>query len=130
MIWLTWRQFRLAALPVFVTLGAVALALVLTGPDLYRDYADLLGRCARGCIGDAYDHFFFPRAGVYFGLILLVTAVPVIVGVFWGAPLISREFETGTQELVWQQSVPRRRWLAAKVGIVGLAAIATAALAV
>jgi hypothetical protein len=49
--------------------------------------------------------------------------VPVVVGVFWGAPLISREFETGTQDLVWQQSVSRRRWLAVKVGLVGMAAI-------
>lgn len=130
MIWLTWRQFRASALTVFGVLGAVAVALAFTAPRLNRDYADLVARCERGCIGDVYDHFFFPRMGVYFGLNLLVVAVPVVVGVFWGAPLISREFETGTQDLVWQQSVPRRRWLAVKVGLVGLAAIAAAGLAV
>jgi ABC-2 family transporter protein len=130
MIWLTWRLFRVSALTVFGPLGAVAVALALTAPRLNRDYADLLARCENGCIGDVYDHFFFPRAGVYFGLNLLVAAVPAVVGVFWGAPLISREFETGTQDLVWQQSVPRRRWLAVKVGLVGLAALAAAGLAV
>ena len=130
MIWLTWRQFRVSALTLFGALGAVTVALAVSHPSLNRDYADLLAQCAHGCIGDAYDHFFFPRLGVYLGLILLVSAVPAVVGVFWGAPLISREFETGTQDLVWQQSVPRRRWLAVKLGLVGLAAIAAAGLAV
>ena len=135
MIWLTWRQFRISALTVFGALGAVALALALTGPRLYRELADLLTKCenspSHGGGPDAvctegFDEFFFPRTGVYFGLILLVIALPAFVGMFWGAPLISREFETGTQDLVWQQSVTRRRWLAVKVGLVGLAAIAAA----
>jgi hypothetical protein len=130
MIWLTWRQFRLSAMAVFGVLGAVTVALALAAPGLNRDYADLLDRCKYRCIGDVYDHFFFPRAGVYFLLNLLVVIVPVVVGVFWGVPLISREFETGTQDLVWQQSVSRRRWLAVKVGLVGMAAIAAAGLAV
>ncbi|GIF52795.1 ABC-2 family transporter [Asanoa ferruginea] len=130
MIWLTWRQFRVSALAVFGVLGAVGVVLAATGPGLHRDYADLVARCEHGCIGDVYDNFFFPRVGAYTGLALLVLAVPVIAGVFWGAPLVSREFETGTRELVWQQSVSRRRWLAVKVGLVGLAAAAAAALAV
>ena len=128
MIWLTWRQFRMSALPVFGVLVAVVAALAITGPGLYRDYADLLAQCEHGCIGDVYDHFFFPRLGAYVGLNLLVTLLPVVVGVFWGAPLVSREFETGTQDLVWQQSVTRRRWLATKLGLVGLAAVAAAGL--
>ncbi|HEX7996060.1 MAG TPA: hypothetical protein VF506_19240, partial [Streptosporangiaceae bacterium] len=73
---------------------------------------------------------FFPRIGVYLGLVLLVNVVPYVAGVFWGAPLASREFETGTQDVVWQQSVTRRRWLAIKVGLIGLIAMAAAALAV
>lgn len=130
MIWLTWRQFRLSALSVLGVLAVVALALALTGPGLAREYNDLRAACAGASCGpEAFDDFFFSRILVYFGLMLLVLAVPVVVGVFWGAPLISREFETGTQDLVWQQSIPRRRWLAVKLGIVGLAAIAAAALA-
>jgi hypothetical protein len=43
---------------------------------------------------------------------------------FWGAPLAAREFETGTFRLVWTQGVTRVRWLAAKLAITGVAAIA------
>lgn len=130
MIWLAWRQFRVPALAVFGVLGAVVAALALTGPRLYREYNDLLAACGSTACPDAFDHFFFPRSGAYFGLIALVIAVPGVVGVFWGAPLISREFEAGTQDLVWHQSVSRYRWLAVKVGLVGLTATAAAGLAV
>jgi len=47
--------------------------------------------------------------------------VPLLVGVFWGAPLLAREFERGTHRLAWTQSVPRRTWLMAKFGWLGLA---------
>jgi hypothetical protein len=56
-------------------------------------------------------------------------ALPAVIGVFWGAPLVARELETGTHRLVWCQSVTRTRWLASKVGLIGLAAVlATGAL--
>jgi hypothetical protein len=43
---------------------------------------------------------------------------------FWGAPLVARELETGTFRLAWTQGVTRTRWLAAKLAIAGAAAIA------
>jgi hypothetical protein len=57
-----------------------------------------------------------------------VLVVPALIGLFWGAPLIARELEAGTHRLVWNQSVTRTRWLAVKLGLVGLAAIAAAGL--
>ncbi len=47
--------------------------------------------------------------------------VPVVIGMFWGAPLVARELETGTFRLAWTQSVTRLRWLLVKLGLVGLA---------
>lgn len=41
---------------------------------------------------------------------------------FWGAPLVASEIETGTHQLAWTQTVTRRRWLAAKAGWILLAA--------
>ena len=48
---------------------------------------------------------------------------------FWGAPLVARELESGTYRLAWTQSVTRRRWLSVRVALVGVAALAVAGLA-
>ena len=56
--------------------------------------------------------------------ILFILLAPAITGVFWGAPLIARELETGTDRLTWNQSVTRTRWLAVKLALVGAAAMA------
>ena len=42
---------------------------------------------------------------------------PAVLGIFWGGPLVARELETGTYRLVWNQSVTRGHWLAAKLGL-------------
>ncbi|WP_367046901.1 ABC transporter permease subunit [Streptomyces sp. Je 1-332] len=42
-------------------------------------------------------------------------ALPIVLGVFIGAPLIASDQEHGTAHLVTTQSVQRRRWLAAKL---------------
>jgi hypothetical protein len=47
--------------------------------------------------------------------------VPVLVGIFWGAPVLAVEIERGTHRLVWTQSVSRWRWLVTKLGGLGLA---------
>ena len=40
----------------------------------------------------------------------LMFVVPVLLGVFVGAPLISRELETGTFRFAWTQGAGRTRW--------------------
>jgi hypothetical protein len=47
----------------------------------------------------------------------------LLFGLFWGAPLLAREFEAGTQSLAWTQGVTRRQWL---VGTIGWALAAAA----
>jgi hypothetical protein len=41
---------------------------------------------------------------------------------------VARELETGTYRLAWTQSVTRTRWLAVKLGVVGLTSVAVAGL--
>lgn len=119
MIWLTWRQFRVQAAVVLAAVAATAVALVLTGPDL-RDLARTAGAdfLKQVAAVERADRM------LYMAGIAVLYVVPVVIGVFWGAPLISRELETGTHRLVWNQTITRRRWLATKVGLTGLAAIA------
>jgi hypothetical protein len=65
---------------------------------------------------------------LYFLGVGLLYVTPVIAGAFWGAPLVTRELGTGTFRLAWNQSVTRARWMLVKLGLIGVAAMATAGL--
>ncbi|WP_103341158.1 ABC transporter permease subunit [Amycolatopsis sp. CA-126428] len=110
MTWLTWRQFRMPALSVFAGLIAIAVVLAITGPDL-------VGRTN-----------FSDQDTLFTGTILALYLLPAVIGVFWGVPMITRELESGTHSLVWNQTVTRKRWLATKVGFGLLAAMVAAGL--
>ncbi|MFD7446387.1 transporter [Streptomyces sp. NPDC059909] len=118
MIWLTWRQFRTQAAVMFAAVAALAATLAVTGPQL----ADLY----RAAGSSLVDQLPSSDQTLYYAGLLVVLAVPVAIGMFWGAPLISRELETGTHYLAWNQGVTRTRWLATKLGL-GAAASMTAA---
>ncbi|MFG2085048.1 MULTISPECIES: ABC transporter permease [unclassified Spirillospora] len=131
MIWLTFRQFRVQGAVVFGGLAILGAVLAVTGPGLSDDYDTRLAACT--ALGDCsnFNRRFFVDHEVYFGaLVAIVLFLPALIGIFWGAPLITRELENGTHRLVWNQSVSRTRWLAVKLGLVGLAAVAAAGLAV
>src|ERR1700745_2821550 len=99
-------------------LTIVALVLALTGPDLAHLYDTTVAICAAHHDCSAAAATFTAADGplqVFSDFLLLV--VPLIIGMFWGAPLISREFEAGTFRLAWTQGVTRTRWLAGKLGV-------------
>jgi hypothetical protein len=55
---------------------------------------------------------------------MLLTWLPfaaVLIGLFWGTPVLAREFERGTHRLAWTQSVSPPRWTMVKLGGLGLA---------
>ncbi|MEV4254675.1 ABC transporter permease subunit [Spirillospora sp. NPDC049652] len=128
MIWLSLRQFRWQALVAAVALVLVAAFALYLGSDIRDAYSAARGNCrARGNCPQALAEFqaryretmLFIAAGLGLGLALL--------GTFWGAPLVARELEAGTHRLVWNQSVTRRRWLATKLSVTALAAMAATA---
>ncbi len=45
-------------------------------------------------------------------------AVPLLAGMFWAAPLVSREYEAGTHRLAWTQSVSPLRWITTKITLI------------
>jgi hypothetical protein len=136
MIWLTWRQFRAQSIGAAAALAVFAVILAVTGPDLAHQYAiSGLATCRDpGDCGARTSSFLSQmRSGsVYPALYFLGAAVvylaPALIGAFWGAPLVSRELEAGTWRLAWNQSVTRTRWMAVKLTLIGLAAMATAGL--
>lgn len=130
MIWLTWRQFRIPGAAVFAGLAALAAILALTGPSLAHDYATGIAECTNqsgGC-ADFIQRFFGDYQNTFLAVTALALLLPPLIGLFWGAPLIARELETGTHLLVWNQSITRTRWLTVKLGITGLAATAAGGL--
>jgi hypothetical protein len=131
MTWLTWRQHRAAAVVGAVILVAIAAALIWLGVTARSNVRhDGLTTClhngadcttALAHLQRRY-HWLPPVAASLF-------ALPLLAGMFWGAPLIAREFETGTYRLVWTQSVSRLRWITTKLVLVlGATAAATIAL--
>jgi hypothetical protein len=130
MIRLTLLQFRVQAVTAVAALAAFAILLAATGPHLASLYAasGLSGCQPANCahlasnwLGELYS------AGTYWVLyllgVVLILLAPAVIGLFWGAPLIARELETGTSALAWNQSVTRARWLAVKLTVGGLAAM-------
>jgi hypothetical protein len=129
MIRLTWRQFRTPAAVALVALLAVAAFAALNGPDLAHAYATTMAACRpTGDCSSAAEAFLRTGSAPRATLGTLVTVVPGLLGVFWGAPLIAREIEAGTFTLVWTQSVTRTRWLVVKLVVVGLAGMLVAGL--
>jgi hypothetical protein len=129
MLWLTWRQFRLSAAVIAGALAALAALLALSGPDLADDYAAGFAACTEeGDCASFFQDFFHEHHTPFLAVTALALVLPALIGMFWGAPLIARELEAGTHRLVWNQSITRDRWLAVKLAVVGLAAIAAAGL--
>jgi hypothetical protein len=127
MIWLTWRQFRGAAAMMATGLVILTAVLALTGPDLASRYSTGIADCTQdNTCYDFFDRFFGEYQIPFLAVSFVVLSLPALVGLFWGAPLIARELEAGTHLLVWNQSITRGRWLAVKLGLTGLAAMAAA----
>jgi hypothetical protein len=134
MMWLTWRQFRWQAITAAAVLAVLAIALGATGPSLVSQFDQAgLSTCHAAC-GTLAANFLtaLKRSGPYDSLfqacVVIMYLAPALIGIFWGAPLIARELETGTHRLAWNQSVSRIRWTAIKLGLIGLAAVVTAGL--
>ncbi len=129
MTWLAWRQFRTQALVALGVLAVLAAILFVTGLRLRDLYDATVATCAAhgncqtaGRVLVAKYHVLQSWLG------FLIAVIPAVVGVFWGAPLVARELETGTHRLAWTQSVTRARWLAVKLAVVGVAAVAACGL--
>jgi len=125
MTWLTWRQARTQFLTAIAALVIIGLVYGLTAAGLNHLHAvygshpaEFLAQVKTGS---------YPVLYVAGGAIMYLA--PLVIGTFWGAPLIARELEAGTHRLVWNQSVSRTRWLLGKLAIGGAAAMAFAGIA-
>jgi hypothetical protein len=113
MTWLLWRQHRRQGGFTLGLLAAFGVLLWLTGVSMAHTYHEAVSSCAAS--DTCGDLTLFDGWGPLFNLVNVTVLVPVLIGAFWGATVVGRELDTGTNRLVWTQSVTRREWMRSKV---------------
>ncbi|MFF9095468.1 transporter [Streptomyces sp. NPDC014776] len=127
-LWLAWRQQRTAVVAGVAVLLAVAAFAAYSRAGMLDDLrSGLFDRCEPGplyCTGPDGRILFLDIDPLrYLGALNI--ALPVLIGVFWGAPLLGRDRELGTHRTVLAQGVSRAQWFTSRFA---LAAVSAAAL--
>lgn len=128
MIQLTWRQHRIEISIMAFILLIFAGFLLITGANIASE-AQKVGAatcishrtaCLQAQMAQAnyVEYAIMQNPAFSFFCMMLPLALPVLVGMFIGAPAIAREFEQGTYRLIWVQGIPWSRWLSSKVGLI------------
>jgi hypothetical protein len=134
LLWVTWRQYRVAIAGVTLLLGGLSAWMLISGLQV-RSAMDQIGftgcpsvtaaSCAAArqmLAGQGYLSTENTFAGV-------LQAVPALAGIFIGGPLLARELESGTFRFAWTQGCGRLRWTVSRlVPLAVLVAAGTAAL--
>ena len=108
---LVWRLHYRQVYWAVGVLAVLAVALVITGIKMSDDYHSFQAACAatQSC-ADA-GSLLFRGDGFILDVVGSTLAGSALLGMFWGAPLLAKEYEEGTQDLAWTQGVTRRKWL-------------------
>ncbi|MDH6217678.1 ABC transporter permease [Streptomyces pseudovenezuelae] len=120
MTWLVWRQHRAAFWTILAAI-ALSVAWIVYQRGQLVDFLDGYGYPGKsldeagGKFQQYKDAFSFVSTGLQ--------AIPILLGVFLGAPLIAGDLENGTAKLVAAQSMSRTRWLATKLALAGLVVV-------
>jgi ABC-type transport system involved in multi-copper enzyme maturation permease subunit len=97
-------------------LAALAAVLVVTGVNMASSYAAGISSCGATHSCDQLPSVLFQNDGALVDLVAGTMILPALLGVLWGAPLVAGERESGTTDLIWTQSVTRRRWMLTNIG--------------
>ncbi len=121
MTWLVWRQHRIQFYVGAALLAAFAVIIVITGGQVAEQFRSAQAACAlhEGC---RHLGGLFMGSRIVGFMVIATLGAPVLVGLFWGAPLVAAEAEAGTTQFAWMQSVTRKHWLTVKIGWMLLAA--------
>ena len=123
MTWVTWRQYRYQGALAAALFAALTVVLLATGLHAAHVWHSALARCAKNatCSGLSGSGLSL-SSPTFLTLVVATAAVPLLPGLFWGAPMVAGELEAGTHQFAWTQSITRRRWLAVRAGWLLLAA--------
>jgi ABC-type transport system involved in multi-copper enzyme maturation permease subunit len=131
MLWVTWRQHRVALISVLTVYVVAAVFMLITGPKIHHDYAALTACHPAASLTCQNLSAFFNSTDWHQGTAAQVAllAIPVLIAMFVGPPVVARELENGTFRYAWTQGIGRVRWTLAKLAILG-SVLTLAALAV
>jgi hypothetical protein len=117
MTWVTWRQYRYQGALAAALFAALAVVLLITGLHAAQVWHSALTGCAKnGTCADLAGSGLSLSSPACATLVVATSAVPLLPGLFWGAPMVAGELETGTNQFAWTQSITRRHWLAVRTG--------------
>lgn len=116
MSYVIWRLHRTHLLAATAGFAALAALLVATGLNMASTYDAAMSSCGATNSCGQLPSTLFQNDAVLVTLVSGTMILPALLGVLWGAPLVAGEFEAGTQDLIWTQSVTRRRWMATNIG--------------
>ncbi|OIK03665.1 transporter [Streptomyces monashensis] len=131
-LWLAWRQQRVSAgIGAAALVVAVAVAVYFRSGMLDALHSGLFDHCATGPLYCTRSDTGLPllldvEPLKYLGVLNI--ALPVVIGVFWGAPLLGRDRELGTHRLVLAQGVSRGQWFASRFALAAATTIALSGL--
>ena len=117
----TWRQHRKQFLILGILLAAFAALTIPTGLHFWHTYQSTLAGCAQNpanptCSDISGNLFQSNIDQILFHFVpVAILFLPILLGMFWGAPFLAREYSDGTNSLAWTQSVSRRKWLSVKL---------------
>ncbi|MEU0071404.1 ABC transporter permease subunit [Streptomyces sp. NPDC006332] len=117
MNWLVWRQHR-AAYWTLLAVAAIAVAVMVYQRQQMMTYLEGYGYPH---LKDGWEDKFDPAPLNSTSQVLQL--LPVLIGVFLGAPLLAGDLESGTAKLVSAQSVSRVRWITTKLGVSALVVV-------
>jgi hypothetical protein len=127
MTWVTWRQYRYQGALAAALFAALGVVLLLTGLHAAQVWHSALTGCAKnGTCASLPGSGLSLSSPTFLRLVVGTSAVPLLPGLFWGAPMVAGELEAGTHQFAWTQSITRRRWLAVRAGWLLLATVVLA----
>jgi hypothetical protein len=120
MIWATWRMHRSIFLASIGVSAAFAIWLTVTG--LIDEHAWTIftsHHCSLNFPGSSpVCSSSYSGRGLFSSInSALCNALPVVLGLVLGVPIVAGEIQQNTNRLAWSQTITRTRWVITKIGV-------------
>ena len=130
MLWVTWRQHRALLISGGVMFVVMVAAMLAIGGRIHQDYGALMSCrpvASGACQGQS--NFFNTKMWHLAQVVrVAVQALPVLLAMFAGPPVLARELENSTFRYAWTQGIGRVRWTVLKIVLLGAVVVVAALL--